>query len=247
MIRALIFLIAVLLTSGAAAAQDADLSPSPDELLRSMVTLLKSADAFTVHSEKTFDDVLEDGTKVQYAGASDLAMLRPDGLHINYGDDISAKEFWYDGRTFTLMDHLHNVYVTAPAAPTLPEAISQLQSEYGIFLPLASLLRADPSGAYGEGVESRLYLGIHDVDGVRSHHVLFRGEKIDWQLWIEDGDLPLLRKVVVTYKTLPGSPQDIVVLTDWELHPELDHEDFAADVPDHAIRAAFLGAEEQGQ
>lgn len=245
--RALIFLIAALLMSGAAAAQEANPPPGPDELLRSMATLLRSANAFTVHTEKIFDDVLEDGTKVQYAGASDLAMRRPDGLHVSYGDDISAKEFWYDGRTFTLMDHLHNVYVTAPAAPTLPEAVKQLQSDYGVFLPLAALLHADPSGAYGEGVESRLYLGIHDVDGVRSHHILFRGDEIDWQLWIEDGDLPLLRKVVVTYKTLPGSPQDIVVLTDWELNPELDDEDFAASVPDHAIRAAFLGGEEQGQ
>jgi hypothetical protein len=205
-----------------------------------MATLLQSTNSFTVHTEKNFDDVLSDGTKVQYAGASDISVRRPNGIYVDYGDDISAKEFWYDGETFTLMDNVHNVYTSAPAAPTIVEAIDQLQSDYEVYLPFASLLRANSSGAYTEGVQSRRYLGLHDVDGQRCHHILFQGDVVDWQLWIDEGDQPLLRKVVVTYKTLPGSPQDVVVVTDWNLNPRLSDRVFEADIPDEAVRAEII-------
>ena len=51
-----------------------------------------------------------DGAKIQYGGAMDILVKREGGLHVNYGDDISAKELWYDGSTLTLIDHLSNVY-----------------------------------------------------------------------------------------------------------------------------------------
>lgn len=221
--------------------------PDPDALLDSMATMLRSLNAFTVHTEKNFDDVLRDGTKVQFAGGAEVTMRRPDGIYVNYGDDISAKEFWYDGKSFTMMDHVHNVYMTAPAAANIAEAVAQLQSEYDIFLPIVALLQADPAGALKEGEKSRRYLGLHDVDGIRCHHLLFRGEEVNWQLWIEDGDKPLLRKLVVTYKTRPSSPQDIVVLVDWRLNPKLKDRVFKAKVPEGAIRAQPLRAQGAGQ
>ena len=87
---------------------------------------------------------------------------------------------------------------------------------------------------------------MHDVEGIPSHHFLFRGDHLDWQIWIEDGERPLPRKIVVTYKELEG-PQQSIVLTDWDLEAELDDELFVAEVPEGTVKAEFRLLREQGQ
>ncbi len=209
-------------------------------VLESMASQLKSLESFSVHMEKTFDDVMLDGAKLQFSGAADLSVRQPDGLYIEYGDKFSSKELWYDGKTFTLHDHLKNVYMRVDAKSNIRDALTELRDQYDVLLPLMSLLRGNPADDYGAGVTVRRYIGIHDVEGIPCHHLLFRGDEIDWQLWIQEGDKPLLRKYVVTYKRLEGSPQEVGVLTEWELNPVLKDQLFKADVPEDAIRADAL-------
>jgi hypothetical protein len=218
----------------------ADTTISPESVLQDMARLLGSMEAFSVHSEKLFDEVLRDGAKVQYAGAADMSVRQPDRFHIDYGDDLSAKEVWYDGEHFTILDHLRNVYAQVPVVPPIRNVLNTLENDYDVFLPLAGLLRPDPSKEFGQGAYVQRYLGIHDVDGWACHHLLFRGDQVDWQLWIEAGDQPLLRKVVVTYKQVEGAPQHVSFLTDWQLEPSLDDAQFVADLPDDAVRAELL-------
>lgn len=217
-----------------------DSTIDPVAVLQDMTRVLKSTKAFSVHVEKVFDEMQPDGVKIQYAGAADLSIRQPDRLHLDYADDVSAKEAWYDGEHFTLLDHLHNVYAQITADPPLRNVLSLLEDDYDVFLPLAGLLRPDPAKEYGEGAYAQRYLGIHDADGWACHHLLFEGDWVNWQLWIEADDQPLLRKVVVTYKMIGGSPQHVSLLTDWQLDPSLDDEQFVAALPDDAVRAEVL-------
>lgn len=221
--------------------------PDADETMLRMSSLMASLRSFTLHIEKTFDVVQDDGAKVQFSGAADIAVRRPNRIYVDYGDDVSAKEFWYDGTRFTLVDHLHQVFGSVAAAPKIDGALNQLAADYGVFLPLAGLLYADPYERYAAGVEVKRYLGRHDVEGVPSHHFLFRGEQADWQVWIEDGDRPLPRKIVVTLRDLEGAPQHSIVLSDWDLEVELNDEVFEAVVPEGAVKAEFRKTEEQDQ
>ena len=220
---------------------------NPDNIVRGMASLLTSAQSITLHIEKSFDVVLEDGAKVQYSGAADIALRRPDRIYVIYGDDASAKELWYDGLTFTLFDLTHNVYGSVATAPHIDAALDQLSAEYGVHLPLAALFSADPYAKYVAGVQSKRYFGLHDVEGIPSHHFLFRGEHLDWQIWVEAGERPLPRKIVVTYKELEGSPQHSIVLTDWDLEAKLDDELFVAEVPEGAVMAEFMAIRKQDQ
>ncbi len=220
-----------------AAEDTADSSLDPATLLASMANHLRTLKSFSVHTEKVFDDVLADGAKVQYSGAADISVRRPDRIHIDYGDDISAKELWYDGRKITLTDHKHNVYMQVEAAPTIAETLTQLEQDYGLFIPLTSLLREQASEEYQADVERRRYMGLHDVEGRPCHHLLFEGETVDWQVWIQADTEPLLRKIVVTYKEIPGSPQQATVITDWIVDVVLDEDLFTAKLPSGAVRA----------
>ena len=88
------------------------------------------------------------------------------------------------------------------------------------------------------------YIGIHDVDGTPCHHLAFVGETLDWQLWVQTGETPVPRKVVVTYKQEPGSPQFMANMMDWDLDAKLSDSDFQAKVPEDAVATKFLAIEE---
>ena len=160
--KQVLILLSILLVSSVSAEETAD------SVLDSMASQLKSLDSFSVHMEKTFDDVMLDGAKVQFSGAADLVIRQPDGLHIEYGDTFSSKELWYDGKNFTLHDHLKNVYMRVDAKPNIRDALTAVRDQYGILLPLMSLLRGSAAEDYGAGITAQRYVGIHDVEGIRT-------------------------------------------------------------------------------
>jgi hypothetical protein len=214
-------------------------SPDPHALFRDATTRIESSRGFSVHIEKRFDVVAVDGAKVQYSGALDV-VARPDGgLHIDYGDDLSSKEAWYDGANLTLVDHLHNAYVTVPVTGSNREALAHVQQRYRVEMPLAPLLQRGLAAKLEiETVRAR-YLGIHDAEGLPCHHLLFRGEENDLQVWIDTEDAPLLRKLVVTFRSIEGAPQQELVFSEWNLDAEIAPESFRAEVPAGAIRTEF--------
>jgi len=215
-------------------------TPDPFKLFREAQALIAASSALTVQIEKRFDAVLENGAKVEYAGAMDLMLRRSDGLHIQYGDDMSAKEAWYDGSTLTIFDLLHNVYVSAPAQGTVAEMLLAARDKYDLQMPLAPLLNRKLTDDFEQVLRRARYLGVHDADGVASHHLLFRGENKDLQMWIAAEGQPLLRKLVVTFRDIEGAPQQSLVFNDWDLNAQPEPSDFKARIPEDAILTEFL-------
>ena len=222
-----------------------DTTPNPLELYRSLNGHLARVNTFSVHIEKQFDVVMTNGAKVLYSGALDLLVNREGGLHIDYGDDISAKETWYDGSTLTIMDHLENVYAQTPAAGRVNEMVVDVNERFGLELPLAPLLEYTKPDDFEAAVQGATYLGLHDAAGEPCHHALYRGANVDLQLWITTGDKPLLRKMVVTFWNIEGAPQQSLVFSDWILKPEINRQSFEAVIPDGAVRTEFLPREGQ--
>ena len=50
-----------------------------------------------------------------------------------------------------------------------------------------------------------------------TEHLLFTQENVNWEIWIDAEGPPLPRKVVITRKNEPGSPQFVAVLGRWDL------------------------------
>ena len=198
-----------------------DTTPNPLDLYRSLNGHLASANTFSVHIEKQFDVVMTNGAKVLYSGALDLLVNREGGLHIDYGDDISAKETWY-------------------AAARVTAFRQRVNERFGLELPLAPLLEYTKPDDFEAAVQGATYLGLHDAAGEPCHHALYRGANVDLQLWITTGDKPLLRKMVVTFWNIEGAPQQSLVFSDWILKPDIDRRSFEAIIPDGAVRTEFL-------
>jgi hypothetical protein len=87
-------------------------------------------------------------------------------------------------------------------------------------------------------------VGSSVVDGTRCHHLAFTEKTIDWEVWIEDGTQWVPRKLVITYKTLPGAPQFEAVLSDWDLVTQTPDALFTPALPPGAARIEFRAAAE---
>jgi hypothetical protein len=192
-----------------------------EKLLKAMGDYLKIAKQFSFHANITFDDLIPSGEKIQYASSSDIAVHRPDRVYAEKQSDLGGKRFWYDGKNMTLMDTKLGVYATEPVPTDIDSAMDHLAEKYGFSPPLVDFVYSDPYHTLIENVESSFYVGLHGVEGVRCHHLAFVQRDIDWQIWIEDGKQMVPRKIVITYKTMPESPQFSAVLSEWDLDAHL--------------------------
>jgi len=69
------------------------ISPRAEKLLTEVCQTLSSANAFSFHAEVMFDKVLPSAVKVQFAGAIDFALQRPNALAIDYHSDLAQNSF----------------------------------------------------------------------------------------------------------------------------------------------------------
>jgi hypothetical protein len=234
----ILFLAAPLAAGGQDAASP---PPSPPELLRQMSEQLQAA-TLRFHAEILFDDLLPSGEKIQLAGALDATVKRPHGVYIDYRDDRSAKRFWYDGKTATLLDRAADKYATVELPGEIDAAVQQLQERYDVTLPLGNLVSSDLFEIIEEKATAWGYVGIGDVEGTPCHHLAIVGEDKDLQLWIQRDGKPLLLKFVLTYKQVPMAPQYQAVLMDWDFGKKVSDGTFRASLPKGAEEIPFLVA-----
>ncbi|MEM1315100.1 MAG: DUF2092 domain-containing protein [Pseudomonadota bacterium] len=224
-----------------AAAQDDP--PTPAALMQSMAEALAGAESFSFHVEKTFDDVLLDGAIIELGGGIDVAAARPGSLYVSYGGDTASKQAWVADGVLTLVDHRARVVGTVAAEGDLDAALDDVAARHDLRMPLADLISSDlPERLAGLDAQA-IYVGLHDVEGAPSHHVLLRGTERDAQLWIDAGETPVLNKLVITDIALPGRPRTAFVFSEWSLEARFPDGLFDPDTPEGYASAAFLPAQ----
>ncbi len=214
--------------------------PDPRQILQKMCDFLKSQQQFTYKAEVAYDQVYYKGKKLQYGIDMETFVRRPDRLRVNAAGDLVNKQFYFDGKTITLYDKDHNVYGTLEVPPNIESALDKANKKFGVRVALTDLASPKLCDHIGKRIKSSLYVGLHKVRGVPCHHLAFDGDKAQVQLWVEAGDKPLPRKVVLTQKKLPGSPQWIAYLSDWNFSPQLQENLFVFTPPQGAEKIKFI-------
>jgi len=77
---------------------------------------------------------------------------------------------------------------------------------------------------------------------VLCHHLAFTQDNLDWQVWIEDGPQPLIRKFVITQKNEPGAPEFTALIMHWNVSDRVDDSDFAFSPPKGAAKVEMQEA-----
>jgi hypothetical protein len=214
------------------------IDPDAMAALNKMGTYLRSLKAFQIRAAITSEKVLDDGQKVQSDSVADMLVDKPDKLRLEANGDQQHRLFFYDGKTFTLFAQRLNYYATAPAPPTILELVDKLQDKFEIELPLVDLFYWGTSRAAVNEIKSATDLGPSSVGGVTCEQFAFRQDEIDWQIWIQSGDYPLPRKLVISTLTDEARPQYMSVYT-WNLAPSFDDRAFVFDAPKDASKISF--------
>jgi hypothetical protein len=236
------FMLAAVAAIPANAAEAID--PKADSVLKSMSSYLATTKAFTLNAEVAQEIVMRTGQKLQRMSSETLVVQRPSRFRIHVKAVVADGDLIFDGKTLTMYGRKSNAYVQRNVAGTIDDGIRAIEDETGIPAAGADLLFADPYAVLSEGVESGTYLGKAYVDGIECHHLAFREDEFDWQLWVRTGDKPLPMRYVITSTWLTGAPQLEVSMRDWNTNPQITDKQFTFSVPPGATKLDAIPVED---
>ena len=214
--------------------------PKANEILYRSSDYLKQAKTFQFRADIKRDIMLDDDIRVQFGGVSNVTVQRPNKLRVIFNGDELSRRSYFDGKSLTIYSLSRSVYAQKKIPGTIDNAIDFVFEKFGFSVPLADLVYADPYAILIENVDKGYFVGQHKVDGVVCDHLVFQQDLIDWQIWIEAGKTPLVRKLIITYKTEEGSPEYEAVLSNWQLNPSVSDADFKFTPPAGVEKIEFL-------
>jgi hypothetical protein len=229
------------------AATEQSPSPSASEqraitILKNMSNYLAQTQHFSVTSREGYDAVQESGQKVEFGEIRRLTVSRPDGLRIEAERSDGEKNLvFFNGKDLTVYTPDKNVYATVSKEGTVDAVIHYAVEDLKIRVPLAMLLLSTLPSEVDKLVVSADYVEKTTITDVPCDHVAARTSKgVDFQVWVAQGEEPLPRRIVISYKDKAGQPQFWADLSDWNLSPELSDALFTFTPPDGADRIQFL-------
>jgi hypothetical protein len=222
--------LAALVSTPLAAQDKSDISPDAMKALNQMGAYLRTLKDFQVQAEITTEDVQEDGETL-------LAQF-PSKLRVSVEGEQKSRLFLYDGKAFTLFARRAGYYATVPAPETIGKLIQVIREKYEVDIPLVDLFLWGGPNARTNEITAATDVGPGSVEGVTCEHYAFRQSGLDWQVWIQLGDHPLPRKLVLTTLTDEARPEHTSVLT-WNLAPSYSADAFVFDPPDGAHKIVF--------
>jgi len=241
--------IGVMTTTGLGAAiapalSAAAIDPEATKILQSMSTYLAGTKTFSVNADINWEIVTKNGQKLQLSSFATVVVQRPGSFFIHRQGLIADAQFIFNGKTLTLYGKKENVYAQIDAPGSIDSAIRTFEQRAGFPVPGADLLFANPYAILSTGVESSAYLGMAYVDGIQCHHLAFREDEVDWQLWVQTGKKPLPMKYVITSKWQAAAPQYEIRLRDWVINPQIQANQFNFVAPPGSRKLQALPASE---
>ncbi len=230
-------------TTGAATADQ----PSPGLDAGSMAALakmgayLRSLKAFQVAAATSLDQVMDNGQIITMDSQIDLLVRTPDRSRVEITSPLQHRLYLYNGKDFTVYGEVLNYYATVPAPPTLARLAADLDEKYGVQVPLEDLFFWGTPQSKEKDITSASDLGQSQVDGVSCEHYAFRQPGLDWQVWMQLGDFPLPRKLILTTLTDDARPQYRSTL-DWNLAPSFSEATFDFTPPSGAHKINLVAA-----
>ncbi|QIK95363.1 DUF2092 domain-containing protein [Sphingomonas sp. HDW15A] len=192
-----------------------------------MSAYLMSLKTAGVTSNGSLDVVTEEGQRIQLDGVAKYKIRKPNGFMIDFDSNQKKRQFYYDGKNFTVFAPVQGFYAQIPAPATNKETLAMIYDKFGLELPLEDLFRWNEAGSERvDQLKSAFPIGTATIDGVLTNHYAFREGDADWEIWIEPGDKPLPRKLVIVDRTDEARPTFTARL-DWTVNPTFSDSDFA--------------------
>lgn len=206
--------------------------------LRRMGTYLRSLQQFEVDANATRDEVTANNEKVQVAGTVQYLVRVPNMLRADIRTDRKQRQIFYDGKSLTVFAPRMHYYATVPAPPTIRETLDSASKRLGIEFPLVDLFLWGTPNDGVKDLTSARYVGPAYVDGIDTDQYAFREKGTDWQLWIQRGNTPVPKRIVITTTNNAALPQYGATLK-WTLTSKFNDSEFAFVPPKGTERITF--------
>jgi hypothetical protein len=227
-------------TYHAEAGDNSDVDAKAKEILRQMSDYMNTLEQFGFHSENSVDTLLMSGQKIQLGRLVNISIRRPNRLRADIKGNPFHQQLFYDGKQITLYSKEVNYYATTMAPDNIESALNHAEESFGLVAPAADLIYQNAYNILMEDVQSGGYVGLSTILGVECHHLAFRAEETDWQIWIENSKTPLPRKFVITSKWVAGAPQFATLFMNWDVSAKFEDSRFTFTPPKGAEKIDFL-------
>jgi len=181
-----------------------------------------SADQFSFQARTLRAYVGPDGQPLHIAHLIKVTVRRPDRLLIEVSGDDGSHKLIYNGKTVVLFGVETKQYASIPVPNTIQDMMKEVMGRRGVDFPLVDFLTDNPGKSFLLGITSGHQVNTVTIDGVPVRHLLFvQPPGIELELWLEKNDQALPRRLIVTYRDLPGQPSYIAEFSDWNfsIHP----------------------------
>ena len=176
--------------------------------------------SFQARTIRVYSD--RNGELLHIAHQFKVTVRRPDRLLVDGTGDDGPRKLTYDGKTAVLSLDDGKKYLSIPVPDTIDGMMQVVMGHFGVDFPLADFLTSAPDKAFLTGITAGREVNTVTIDGVPCRHLVFsQPPGIQLELWIEDNAQALPRRLIVTYGSLPGEPNFIAEMSDWNLtvHP----------------------------
>jgi hypothetical protein len=182
----------------------------------------------------------DDGLPLNIEHEFKVTVRRPDRLLIDGSGDDGQRTLIYDGKTVVIARDNGKDYATLPVPDTIQRMMYVVMGRFGLDFPLADFLTDDPAKAFLKGVTSGHEINTVTIDGVPCRHLLFmQPPGIELELWVEDNDRAVPRRLIVTYNAMPTKPRFIAEMFDWNFAVQSADAEFAFKPPEGAKELDF--------
>ncbi|NOQ80435.1 MAG: DUF2092 domain-containing protein [Gammaproteobacteria bacterium] len=215
-----VYLIMFSLISSSVFAEEADIEPKADKILKQMSQYLAGLKQFEITAQSTVETVIDSGQKIMLEHANKVVIKRPNKLFASRLGDVAKQSFYYDGKSLTVNAQHLGFYASVDAHPTLSETLDYTLTKFNITTPGVDLLHSDSYERLSNELISAFYVSKSMINGVECHHLAFRNSEVDWQIWIQTGDKPLPVKYVINSRWITSSPSYEVNMK-WNINPDI--------------------------
>ena len=222
---------------------DSGVEAAAAERLRNSMAFLAGLKEFGLESQTSIEVVLLTGQKIQFDSAVSAVAKRPNKFYAERKGELVDQQLFYDGEMLTLADGTAGYHATVKAPDTLEGMLDFARESLDLVAPAGDLIYADNYEILMDGVERGFIVGTAVVSGAVCDHLAFSAPGTDFQIWIELGDKPLPRKLVITSRDLVNAPQFTVLIDGWDLAPDVSDDRFRFEPPADSQAIGFMNSD----
>lgn len=217
------------------------LDPDAAGALDRMGAYLRTLNTYEVKVDSTIEEVYDNGQKLQFLQQTRYVVGGPDKIYVANRSVATETRYYYDGKTLSIFSPRKGLYTQADYAGNIDTLLRKAYEDYGVEFPLEDLFRWGTKSAMAERPSEGFKVGDEIIGPWLTTHYAFRQPGADYQIWIDKGDKPVPRKMVITNTDDPAQPQYVAYMR-WNFEPKIEANQFTFTPGPGASRIRFADA-----